>query len=83
MTTNNEIIKKHSFNPMSATEQLNCSLDTLMNEARADTIKLIFDILNEIAEVEHGMDLESVLLKEPCRNIKSIKKYKDLINRVE
>ena len=46
MTTNKEIIKKHSLNPMSAVEQLDCSLDTLMDEARANTENQIFAELN-------------------------------------
>ena len=38
MATDDAITKKHSINPNSAVEQLDCSLDTLMDEARADEI---------------------------------------------
>jgi hypothetical protein len=36
MATNAEIMKKHSTNPNAAVEQMDCSLDNLMDEARAD-----------------------------------------------
>ena len=39
MLTNDEIIKKHSLNPIRAVEQMDCSLDTLMDEARADQFR--------------------------------------------
>ena len=39
MATNDEIIKKHSTNPNAAVEQMDCSLDTLMDEARADQLR--------------------------------------------
>jgi hypothetical protein len=39
MATDGEIIKKHSLNPNSAVEQMDCSLDTLMGEARAEGYK--------------------------------------------
>lgn len=46
MVTNDEIIKKYSLNPNGAVEQLNCSLDTLMNESRKDTINQILKLLD-------------------------------------
>ena len=46
MVTNDEIIKKYSLNPNGAVEQLNCSLDTLMNESRQDTINQILKLLD-------------------------------------
>ena len=44
---------------------------------REDTANRIFTELNEIAEVECGMSLESVLIRMP-RNKKSVKKYEAL-----
>jgi hypothetical protein len=50
MVTNKEIQKKHSLNPEGAVEEMDCSLDTLMDEARAATleeVKPLVDLLNE------------------------------------
>ena len=59
-------------------EEVEENLDDMLNEARTDTTKEIFKELDEIAEMEHGMDLESVLLEELHRDIESRKKYEAL-----
>ena len=53
------------------------------HNGRKSAYKEIFGELNEIAEIEHGMDLENVLLKEPHRDIESRKKYEALIKKYE
>ena len=49
-----------------------------LEEVRVSTAKYIFSELDEIAEIEHGMSLESVLLEEPHRDIESRKKFEAL-----
>ncbi len=84
MQTNDEIIKRHNIRATIGTQnELIAEIKLIMDEVKINTTKLIFDGLNEIAEMEHGTDLESVLLREPCRNIKSVKKYKELISEVD
>ena len=53
------------------------TLNHAIELAREDAAKRIFAELDEIAEVECGMSLESVLIRMP-RNKKSVKKYEAL-----
>jgi hypothetical protein len=50
--TNDKIISRHSSNPNSPIERLNCSLETLMDEARKDERKherrIFIRILDEV-----------------------------------
>ena len=71
MATDGEIIKKHSLNPNSAVEQMDCSLDTLMGEARSDERQRIIKILNDLWEKE-GKNIDSGVYAYPFEALRDM-----------
>lgn len=71
MATNKEIIKKHSLNPNGAVEQMDCSLDTLMNEVRTDERQRVVQILNDLWEKE-GKNIDSGVYAYPFEALRDM-----------